>query len=254
MSLPETGKTAVEFSRVADAAAPRLYHCAPVPLKEGDTLAPRSAYAVSVPADTRAALGLDVDGIRVPLVFASDSLQAVLPFAFRAADREKIIVTEIDGTSAPLVLLCNRDEAMSKPRDVTVYSFSGKDFSPLTNVEGRYVSTRAVSLAEATVAFKAKNADDLMRAGLQIFTVAGTHAKNGGWQAVEEAMDRRGLTFEQYLGEEVRAGAMVWENHARGIFPDPVLQERLAEYLQYSPELDTIAGARHDRNKSSPRL
>lgn len=254
MSLPETGKAAVEFTRAADKASLRLFHCVPVPLKDDAAITPRSAYAISVPADTHAALGLEVEGGRAPLVFASDTLQAVLPFAFRAADHEKMIVTEIEGTSVPLVLLCNRDEAMSRARDVTVYSFSGKDFVPLTNVEGRYVSTQAVSLADATVAFKAKNADDLMRAGLQIFTVAGTHAKNGGWQAVDDAMTRRGLTFEQYLGEEVRAGAMVWENHARGILPDPVLQERLAEYLQYSPESDIIAGARHDRNKSTPRL
>jgi hypothetical protein len=60
---------------------------------------------------------------KLPLIFASEFMSKACAFGFRGANQEKILNSMIEGTDAEMVLLCDRDATMARPRDITVYSF-----------------------------------------------------------------------------------------------------------------------------------
>ena len=231
-----------------------MYHCIPVSA-QGDCIRASDGYGTMLSPAVVAALGdykapdkNNKGG--TPLVFASRYLSKALSFALRD---EKILNTGIAGTEAEMVLVCDRDRTMARKLDATVYSFSDKGFVDLDPGARQSVSLSPVPFAQTKVVAKIDTMQDLMRAGLQVFSFAENFKQHGGYEAANKDMTENGWNFDQYLGNMIKQGRVVWENHARGISPHPVLQERLAEYLKTAPSAEQkMTVVKHHKNQSPP--
>lgn len=205
-----------------------LYHSMPVAPKT-DCLTASPAYSMLIPEGVKAALGIAPDE-RVPLVFASEHITQTLLFGFNARENEKVLTGTIAGTDTSVVIICNRDVTMAKPRNVTVYAFSDEGFVDLEPSARHSVRTEPVPFSKTTKVLEATCAEDFLRAGLQVFSFREPMHMIGGW-SVPEVMENNKWSLEDYLAHSVRSGRLVWENHERGIEPNPVLLERLADSI-----------------------
>jgi hypothetical protein len=214
---------------------------------------------------------------QVPLVFAATVFSKSLAFGFR---HEGFFNAMIEGTDQEMILLCNRDVTMSRPRDITVYSFpdlnsgqtlyhciggevmgttiapssnygatitqdvkdklsaAGAGFVELPYMEHQAVSTQSVPLpdmpgSKTQIALKAKNAEDLMQAGLQILSFRETFSELRDYDFSDKSAREKGYTtLNQYLGALVREGKIIWENNERGIKPSPAFAQQLSVELK----------------------
>jgi hypothetical protein len=207
----------------------RLYHCIPV-TPEGAQIEPSLNYGTDIPPQVMDKLGIR-EGERVPLVFASEFLGKALAFGFRGVDNEKLMNGSVEGGDVEYVLVCNRDVTMSKPRSATVFSFTDEGFADLEPAARQSVSRNPVPFGRTQETVKVSNAEDLMRAGLQVFSFKEGIRELHGYHFVYKTMEERGLTFYQFLGEMIKEGRVIWENQARGVNPHPVFKELLADYL-----------------------
>lgn len=207
-----------------------LYHSMPVAPK-ADSLLASPCYSMPIPGHVKAALGIAPDE-RVPLVFASEHITQTLLFGFngREKDKEKVLTATIAGTDTSVVIICNRDVTMAKPRNVTVYGFSDEGFVDLDPSTRHSVRTEPVPFSKTTKVLEATCAEDFLRAGLQVFSFREPMHMIGGW-SIPDIMANNKWSLEDYLGHAVRNGRLVWENHERGIEPHPVLLERLADSI-----------------------
>ena len=205
-----------------------LYHSMPVAPKS-DSLTGRPAYSMPIPDHVKAALGI-APNERVPLVFASAHITQTLLFGFNARDNEKVLTGTIAGTDTSVVIICNRDVTMAKPRNVTVYAFSDEGFVDMAPAARYSVRTEPVPFSKTTKVLEATCAEDFLRAGLQVFSFREPKHMIGGW-SIPEVMANNKWSLEDYLGYCVGNGRLVWENHERGIEPHPVLLERMADKL-----------------------
>jgi hypothetical protein len=119
---------------------------------------------------------------------------------------------------------------MKQPIDATVYSFPGNGFVQLPNMQNQSVSTKPVPFSNTKQALKAKSIDDLMGAGLQVFSF------KENFQALGKDADAAKLgaakTDPQLmatLASLIKSGKVVWENRERGINPNKKLGEMMGD-------------------------
>lgn len=229
MDVAKKLKTAFNAEADVAGAGRRLYHCIPV-VPEGGQINPSLNYGTDIPPAVMDKLGIQ-KGEKVPLVFASEFLGKALAFGFRGMDDEKLMNGSVEGSDVEYVLVCNRDVTMSKERSATVFSFSDEGFVDLEQDRRQSVSTNPVPFDKTQEAVKIKNAGDMMRAGLQVFSFKEGARELDGYRFVYKTMEERGLTFYQFLGEMMKEGRVIWENDARNVNPHPVFKEILADYL-----------------------
>lgn len=200
-----------------------LYHCIRVSA-EGDAIRPSIHYGAEIPEGVRQKLAMPADE-HTPLVFASAHLSKALAFGLMPG--EKLFNTLVEGQDSEIVVICDRDKTMSRERNATVYAFADNGFTDLPNMQRQCVSTNAVPFSATTEALKIKNTDDLMRAGLQIFSFK---------EGIRDLYDSKETNDLRYGGDEkipaklaelMKSGRIIWENQARGINPNPALAEQM---------------------------
>lgn len=201
----------------------KLYHCIPV-APRGTEITPSANYGATIPDDICNKLGIEPDA-QTPLVFAATHLTKALAFGLIGGDGEKLFNTAIDGTDGELVVICDREKTMSRARDITVYSFPSDSFEVMPHMQRQAVSPQAVPFDQADIALQAKNAEDLMRAGLQIFSFKESFKE--AYDSPQDKSLRSAASLPQALGTLIEKGDIVWENHAHGINPNPVLAARM---------------------------
>lgn len=203
-----------------------VYHCIPVK-PTGTCILPSDKYGMNISPGVRHELGMPEEG-NTPLVFASDHMTKAMAFGLSGNLNEKILNSSIEGSPNELVLACDRQNLMSRERDITIYEISAKNFVNLDYADRQCVSTKSVPFSETRVAFHAKNADDLMKGGLQILAFNETFSELRGHQFVQKTMKERKQTdLYQFMGDMIREGKLIWENKAKGINPDPILAEKM---------------------------
>jgi hypothetical protein len=207
-----------------------FYHCIPV-TPYGDAILPSANYGATIPADVCAKLDIAA-GEQTPHVFAATHLTKALAFGLIGRDGEKLLNAAVQGSDRELVVICDREKTMQRERDITVYAIPAKGFEILPHMERQAVSPRAVPFADAAVTLRAKNAEDLMRAGLQIFSFRESFADLAQDRDAEDL--RQTNDFPRSLADLVRSGKVVWENHSRGVNPDPVLAAQMGVQLKPS--------------------
>lgn len=206
----------------------KLYHCIPV-APRGTAIMPSANYGATIPQDVCHKLGIE-PGAQTPLVFAATHLTKALAFGLIGGDGEKLFNAAIEGTDDELVVICDREKAMSRVRDITVYGFASDRFEVLPHMERQAVSPQAVSFDQATIELQAKSAADLMRAGLQIFSFKESFAVV--YDSPQDKLLKTAKSLPQALGALIEKGDIVWENHARGIHPSSVLAARMGIELK----------------------
>ncbi len=207
-----------------------VYHCIPV-RAQGESIYPSDNYGTDISADVRHRLGIPMEGTP-PLVFASAYITKALAFGLRGDLQERLLNGSIEGSNNEMVLACDRANLMARTRNITVYAMADRNFIPLENADRQSVSTKPVPFNETKVALRAKNADDLMREGLQIlaFNENMQEIRNSGFmdKTMKELQSRGHEAIYAVMGEMVRKGKLIWENHERNINPDPVLAQKMS--------------------------
>jgi hypothetical protein len=212
---------------------------------------------------------------KIPLIFASEYMSKACAFGFRGSNQEKFMNSAIEGTDAEMVLLCDRDKTMSRPRDITVYSFAdprsgrtlyhgmanptGDEIRPstgygapisedikkrlvqgeagffdLTDKQRQCVSAQPVPFSKTQVAVHATSAEDMMRAGLQILIFRETFTElMADYDFNDKIVREKGFgSLNEYLGDLLKKGKLIWENRERGINPNPVFAQQLGIELK----------------------
>ena len=190
----------------------------------GTEITPSANYGATIPDNICNKLGIEPDA-QTPLVFAATHLTKALAFGLIGGDGEKLFNAAIDGTDGELVVICDREKTMSRARDITVYSFSSDSFEVMPHMQRQAVSPQAVPFDQSDIALQAKNTEDLMRAGLQIFSFK--ESFKDAYDSPQDKSLRSAKSLPQALGALIAKGDIVWENHARGINPNPVLAARM---------------------------
>lgn len=209
-------------------ATQKLFHCIPGPI-QGDAIQPSANYGATIPDSICAKLAIEPES-QTPLVFAATHLTKALAFGLIGRDGEKLFNAAVEGTDSEIVVICNREKTMARTRDVTVLSFSDKGFAVLPHMERQAVSNHPVPINQTHVELKAKDATDLMRAGLQIFSFKESFAELYGSKDAEDLGKTKDLP--QGLADLVKSGKLVWENHSRGVNPNPVLAAQMGINLK----------------------
>lgn len=178
----------------------RLYHSSPYPLQSG-TLEPRTAHR-------------EINGVKQPLVFASDNMQESLTYTVPKGVRQMNIVTE----TGAQVLFLDRETVIGEP-DLHggIYSFDSADFSQVI-IDGapstQWVSTETFSLKDATYT-KITSVNDIMAAGVQILQIG--EKADFGTLDFDEVTKLKDSRFLNRIEELVQGGQIRWLNQERGI-------------------------------------
>lgn len=190
-----------------------LYHCLYKP-PEGDAL--------------RASCLRHENGRENRFLFATPYLSKALAFAFSYHNNSDICMNgPIYGTPEEFAVICNRSVTMSANRPARVYAFSSRGFEPLEPGSRQYVTTTPVPFAETRTAFETGDVHDIMRNGLQIFSVAGTPEEYGSPGGLDERYGSYHL--EEMLFRLVADGHAIWENQARMIGVSQALANRFSK-------------------------
>ena len=225
--LPDKGELQAGFN--AEQPAPKLLYHAIAVAPEGGAIRTSTQYGMEIKPEILAALGV-TDTVHPPLVFASAHLTKALAFGLDKFANERLLNMGIEGTEDELVLAVNRDVTMSRAREGKVYAFPAEGFVELPYANRQSVSKTPVAFSGAKVVLEIKSADDLMRAGLQILSFRETVQELRGDKKLEALLDGKADIYSE-LKALIKEGRVVWENHARGINPNPVLAESLGVAL-----------------------
>jgi len=219
-SLQDETPSAVSGGRI-------FYHCIPV-TPRGEGIFPSANYGAAIPEEVCGKLGI-VPGAQTPLVFAATHLTKALAFGLIGGDGEKMFNAAVQGSDNELVVICEREKTMARDREITVYAFPEKGFEVLPHMERQAVSPHMVRFDETQVVLKAQNAEDLMRAGLQIFSFRESFVDLGHDRDAEQLCKAEDLP--RNLADLVKSGKLVWENHSRNVNPDPILAAQMGVQL-----------------------
>jgi hypothetical protein len=206
----------------AGAKTDQLYHAIPG-VALGDEITPSSNYGAHVPAAVREALGISQTE-NTPLVFASNHKSKALAFGF-GGDDQKILNATVESADCELVLLCDRDRVMSQKRSGSVWAFPADGFHELPHATRQFVSKKPVGFQNATKIMDITSAEDLMRAGLQVFSFREARHELPDIDTLLQPMSR--LSTTQFIGELTRERRVVWENQAHNINPNPRLAREI---------------------------
>lgn len=219
--------------RFNDKSNGKVYHCIPV-TPEGDAIRPSLGYGTEISASVRQALNIDPLE-KVPLVFAATHFSKSLAFGFQVHTGEVLFNASVEEAGVELTVVGNREETMSRARDITVYEISNEKFVEIFEGADQSVSKEAVKFSDAKVVFKAHNAYDLMKEGLQVFSYHGNR---------EETMSefcnlmKRG-TFYSAMSAFVKSGKLIWENNESNLNANPILAKMIDIPLKKSKDLQT---------------
>lgn len=215
-------KTAAkEFNSKSSLQKRWLYHCMPA-TPQGDHINVSLGYGSSISTDVREKLSV-ASTEKVPLVFATPYMSKSLAFGFSYHDKEILLNASISD-DVEYVVIVDRDSAMRKERDITVFRFQDTGFVDLPNAR-QCVSAHNVSFRDTEVALKAKNVEDLMHAGLQVLSLKKSMDEVGGFEFFEKDMRKNGGTLSQCLGRMIKQGVLVWENQALGVNPHAAIKK-----------------------------
>jgi hypothetical protein len=206
-------------------AAQTLYHGMPW-APRGDAITPSDMWGATLSPAELAMLGMAADE-HAPLLFAATTLNKALPYAIIKGNG-KLFNQSIDSANAEIVVACDRGTFMAQPVNATIFSFPGDGFMKLPNFQHQGVSAHSVPFSKTKIALKANSMDDLMRAGLQIFTFNGPYASLEGDAAVDKlrkADNDAGTTSQ--LATLLKSGKVIWENQTRGLNPNAKLAEMM---------------------------
>jgi hypothetical protein len=207
-----------------------LYHCIPV-APVGEFILPSDNYGATIPEDVRRKLNMPPNE-QTPLIFGATHITKAMAFGLDAGFQDKIFNCSIEGSDGEMVLGCDRKKMMSRVRDITVYEIPDKDFATLEYAERQCVSTKLIPFSSAKIAYQAKNAEDLMRGGLQILAFNETLKELHGSEVLDRIEREHGDKFYQVLGEMVREGKIIWENKERNINPNTLLANKIGVELK----------------------
>lgn len=212
-----------------------VYHCIPV-TPEGDGIRTSTNYGKNIPPEVQKKLSLS-NTEKTPLVFAATHITKSMAFGLQGNLGEKLFNSAVENSDNEMVLACDRKALMERERDITIYKLSGKDFEVLPNAERQAVSTKPVPFSQTEIAFKGKNAEDLMRGGLQILAFNESFQELNGHEFINKTMAERGhKNLNEFLGDMVREGKVIWQNRESGINPDPALAKQIGVSLSPTPQ------------------
>ena len=198
-----------------------LYHAIPG-REEGAYIKTGSNYGAEIPETEREKLGIPADG-HTPLVFAATTFDKAV--AFTIIKGEKLFNSSIGSAETEIAVVCAREKFMSRPRDATIYALPDTGFVQLTNVQNQSVSTQPVPFTATKEVAKIKSADDMMRAGLQIFSFKGDFSTVYESDAAKKLNQASPEAMPVVLAGLIRSGTIVWENNDRGINPNTSLAQ-----------------------------
>ena len=202
-----------------------LFHAIPV-TSTGSAINPSDLYGTEIPSSVRAQLGWN-EADHKPLTFATDHITKALAFALNKTQDHVIFNGIVPGTTYELVVMGNRDETMSRPREGAVFSFPKRNFVELPNASRQLVSPDPVPFSQAQKVMDIRDTSSLMQGGLQIFTLAETRQILTQQELLnKEIFTGKGDIYEN-MGRLIKDGRLVWENHSRGINPSPELRTML---------------------------
>ncbi len=205
-----------------------LFHAIPW-APEGDSIRTSINYGAHIPGAVREKLGMPPEE-HTPLVFAATTLGKALAFTHEKG--EALFNQSIGAEQAEILVVCNRDAFMQRVRDARVYTFAGTGFTQLPNAQNQCVSTKPVPFAAAKEILQIKSAEDMMRAGLQIFSF------KEDFHGASKLLEREDGT-QAPLKDLVKSGQLVWENHARGINPNYAVAKELGLPAAQQPKAQT---------------
>lgn len=195
-------KAGKDFVSGAPVPERTLYHCL-YKDPEGDALLPLSERTENGRTDK--------------FLYATHNFAKALAYAFSYHNRQDIGGNgQIDGTPDEFALVCTRDKTMAEPRNVRVYAFSSKGFEPSNgcpSIARQWVSTKPVPFADAQLSYRTTDVFDLMRKGLQIFSIAQGPDEFYASGLADKYWNMGGP--EKMLPAMVRDGVAVWENRDR---------------------------------------
>lgn len=181
----------------------QLYHSSPSPLPS-DVLEPRTAHR-------------EINGVKQPLVFASDSMMESLTYTVPKGVRDMNVV--VPDTGAQILFLSPESEIGEPELQGGIYSFESDNFAQAI-LDGepstQWVSSEAVSLADATYT-RISSINDIMAGGVQILQLGGRD--DFGHEEFEAVKKLRDPEFFHKVEELVQGGQLRWLNQERGINP-----------------------------------
>ncbi|MFT3815207.1 MAG: hypothetical protein QM740_17800 [Acidovorax sp.] len=188
-----------------------LYHCL-YKLPEGDAL--------------RASCLRSENGREDRFLYATPYLSKALAFAFSYHNNSDICCNgPIYGTPGEFAIICNREKTMAAPRPAKIYGFSSHGFESLQAGARQYVSTADVPFNKTKVVFETDNVQEIMRNGLQIFSVACTPEEFYAPGGLDEqyASSRSNIEMLHALLQSKEA---IWENKEQNIGVSDTLVNR----------------------------
>lgn len=225
MHLADNKHLMASFNGASPKAGRLMYHAMPH-AAEGSEIRTSDRYGTKIPPHIVKALDLKTHDENykggTPLLFATPYLSKALAFGMTKGG--SLFNASVPEHDVEILVTCNRDETMSKARDITVYAFPDQGFMDLEAEKRQSVSKHAVPFAAAKVVLHAKNASDLMRAGLQIFSFAES------FEDIPSPMDmmkKNNWSDVQYVAAMIKSGKLLWENQARGLNPHPGLAKEM---------------------------
>lgn len=212
-----------------------VYHCIPV-TPTGDAIRPGTGYGAKIPESILQQFNAAAD-VKIPLIFAAMKQSKAVAYGFQFATGEalRVMSIEIDGEEQELAFVSNRKETMSRPRDATIYEVSRQDFLDLR--ADQCVSKTPIPFNEAKVAYRIKNAEDIMRGGVQVLSFGEGYdelMRKGTWQEFLNLFSKP--DFAKELGKWVVEGKLVWENNAHQVNAPPGFAKMLGIDPQQSPK------------------
>lgn len=209
-----------------------LYHAIPT-RPEGDCIRPSKNYGTRISPDIQKKLGIpESDQEKVPLVFAANHIGKALAFCFPKAEKNILLNGTFNEEGLEYAIVVNRVKTMGTALDATIYRFSGRDFFPLEGAQ-QQVSKYAVPFHETEPVLHIKKTDDLMRAGLQIFSLEKGIEEIGGWERIEKRIHDEKLPIPELIRILIIEGKLVWENSTRNINP----ASEIKAFLQQTPKV-----------------
>jgi hypothetical protein len=210
-----------------------LYHAIPH-APEGNAIRTSLNWGMNILPPEREKLGIRPDE-HPPLLFAATQLGKALAYAIEKGQGRLCCLT-INSIGTEILIAGDRKNFMSRPRHATIYSFSDKGFVNLPNAQHQSVSKNPLPFSETAIACKINSIEDIMRAGLQIFTFKeGAAAIYEDKDAIKIRDAKSPQETLEILTALIACGKVVWENNARNIHPNAALAKQLGIKLKATP-------------------
>ncbi|MER9159081.1 NUDIX hydrolase [Mesorhizobium sp. M0778] len=158
-------------------------------------------------------------------LFAASVVSKAAVFAFDYHRRNEIVFNgPIEGTPDEFCLVYDCALEALSMRGASIYSFQSEGFESCRNAPRQWITTRELPIDSCMLAFQTKTVDDLMRLGVQVFSLNLLHDQVNLNHVLSEFTS---LGPIGYLRKLTLKKMVIWENLNRGINPNAVLLERI---------------------------